>query len=78
MKRRSIMTSAKAWVAAITGAAFAGLSSLLVVLVGDMTLSELTQGQWVAVGISVLSSFGASFGFTWAVSNRPAGEHAAE
>lgn len=66
------MTSAKAWVAAITGAVFAGLSSLIVVLVGDMTLNDLTQGQWVAIGVVVLSSFGSSFGFTWATSNSKA------
>jgi uncharacterized membrane protein len=65
------MTSAKAWVAAITGAIFAGLSSLIVVMVGDMTLNDLTQGQWIAIGVVVLSSFGSSFGFTWATSNKP-------
>lgn len=66
------MTSAKAWVSAITGALFAGLSSLAVVLIGDMTLADLTQGQWVGVAIAVVVSFGSSFGLTWAVTNKPA------
>jgi len=72
------MTSAKAWVAAIYAALSAGLASLAVVLVGDTTLSELTQGQWLAIGIAALTAFGGAFGFTWATSNKPAAAPASD
>ena len=64
------MTSAKAWVAAIFSALSAGLTSLAVVLVGDMTLVDLSQAQWLAVGIAVITAFGGGFGLTWSVTNR--------
>lgn len=66
------MTSAKAWVAAIYAAIGSGLSSLAIVLIGDMTLSELSEAQWLAIGIAVFTNFGAAFGLTWATSNKPA------
>ena len=66
------MTSAKAWVAAIFAALSAGLASLAVSLVGDMTLTDLTQAQWVAVAISVVTAFGGAYGLTYSVTNAPA------
>lgn len=66
------MTNAKAWVAAIFAGFAAGLAALGTALVGDQTLSELTDAQWVAVASAVLASFGGAFGLTWSVSNRPA------
>jgi hypothetical protein len=66
------MTSAKAWVSAIFAALSAGLASLAVVLVGDQTLSDLSQAQWLAVGIAAFTAFSGGFGFTWATSNKPA------
>lgn len=66
------MTSAKAWVSAIFAGLSAGLASLAVVLVGDMTLADLTQGQWLAVAIAVVSAFGGGFGLTYSVTNKNA------
>ncbi|GLU88966.1 hypothetical protein Agsp01_12210 [Agromyces sp. NBRC 114283] len=66
------MTSAKAWVSAIFAGLSAGLASLAVVLVGDMTLADLTQGQWLAVAIAVVSAFGGAFGLTYSVTNKAA------
>ena len=66
------MTSAKAWVAAIFAALSAGLSSIAIVLIGDMTLADLTQAQWVGIASAVLAAFGGGFGLTWATSNKPA------
>lgn len=65
------LTSAKAWVAAIYAAIGSGLSALAIVLVGDLTLSDLSQAQWLAIAIAVFTNFGAAFGLTWATSNKP-------
>lgn len=66
------MTSAKAWVAAIYASIGSALSGLTIVLIGDMTLSELSQAQWLAIGIAAFTNFGGAFGLTWATSNKPA------
>lgn len=67
------MTASKAWIAAIWGALTGGLSSLAVVLVGNVTLGDLTQAQWLAIIVAVVAGFGGGFGLTYHTSNAPAG-----
>jgi len=71
------MTASKAWVAAIWGALTAGLGSLAVVLVGNATLGDLTQGQWLAIIIAVVTGFGGGFGLTYHTSNAAPGPNPA-
>lgn len=66
------MTSAKAIVAAISAGLTAAIGALTVVLVGDMTLSELTQAQWLAVGGATLAAVLSAGGLTWSTTNAPA------
>lgn len=66
------MTASKAWVGAIFAAISAGLASLATILVGDATLADITQGQWVAVAIAVVSAGAAAFGLVYHTSNAPA------
>lgn len=49
---------AKALYAGIFGA----LGALGVVLVGDMSLAAVTDGQWVAIAVVGLGAFGGVFG----------------
>ena len=63
------MTNAKAWAAAIWGAVTGIISSLTIVLIGDVTLDDLTQGQWLAVLAAAVGGFGGGFGLIWKVSN---------
>ena len=64
------MSNAKALVAAIWGALTGLISSLTVVLVGDATLGDLTQGQWLAVIAATVAGFGGGYGLTWSVTNQ--------
>jgi hypothetical protein len=66
------MTSSKAWVSAIWGGLTGGLGSLTVVLVGNTTLSTITEPQWLAVLVSVVVGFGGGFGLTYHTTNLPA------
>lgn len=66
------MTASKAWIGAIFATIAAGLSALAVVLVGDNTLADLTQGQWLAVITSALFAGGGVYGFVFHTSNAPA------
>jgi drug/metabolite transporter (DMT)-like permease len=66
------MTQAKAIVAGILTTLLAGASTLATVLTGTATLATVTQGQWLAVIISMLTSGGAVYGVTYAVTNAPA------
>lgn len=66
------MTASKAWIAAIYAAVGSGLSALAIVLVGDTTLADLSQAQWLGVGIAVVTNFGASFGLVYHTSNKAA------
>lgn len=63
------MTASKAWIGGIFAAISAGLSALAVVLVGDTTLADLTQAQWLAVIIATLSAGGGVFGFVYHTTN---------
>jgi hypothetical protein len=56
-----------AYAKAIVGAIVAALSSLSVVLVGDMGFGDLTDGQWVGIVIAFL----AGLGIVYAVPNKP-------
>jgi hypothetical protein len=67
------MTASKAWIASIWGAITGGLSSLAVVLVGNLTLGDLTQAQWLAVIIAAVSGGGGAWGLVYHTSNAPAG-----
>lgn len=71
------MTASKAWVAAIWGALTGGLSSLAVVLVGNATLADLSQGQWLAIIVAAVAGFGGGFGLTYHTSNAPAASESA-
>ena len=66
------MTSAKAIVAAISAGLTAAIGALTVVLVGDMTLAELTQAQWLAVAGATFAAVVTAGGLTWSTSNKPA------
>jgi hypothetical protein len=66
------MTASKAWIAAIYSSVGSGLSALAIVLVGNTTLADLTQAQWLGIGIAVVTNFGASFGLVYHTSNKPA------
>lgn len=52
---------------AVIAALVAGLGSLAAVLVDDKSLSDVTDGQWVAVAVAFLVALGAVF----AVPNAP-------
>lgn len=67
-----MVSSAKAWVAGIWGSVTGVIGSLTVVLVGDQTLSGLTQGQWLAVVAAGVAGFGGGFGLTWSTTNNVA------
>lgn len=48
-------------------AAISVLGSLATVLAGDLTFSDLTDGQWVTCVLAGLVAFGGTFGLaTWA------------
>ena len=49
------------------GAAVSVLGTLTTLLVGDATFSDLTDGQWVSLGLFGLVAFGGAFGLSgWA------------
>ena len=52
---------------AIYAAAVAGLGALGAVLVGDLSLSAVTAGQWVVIATAALLAFGG----TYKITNRP-------
>ncbi|MGH7790763.1 MAG: hypothetical protein ACREOB_00470 [Thermodesulfobacteriota bacterium] len=50
------------YVKAIYGAVLAFLSSIATVLIGDVTLGQVTQGQWLTAAIAGLVTGGGIFG----------------
>jgi hypothetical protein len=59
-----MLTQPLTYIKAIYGAAIAGLGAVGTVLVGDTHISDLTQGQWVTVAITMLVAGGGVFGLT--------------
>lgn len=52
---------------AVAAGLAAAMGSLLLVLTGDQSLTDVTTVQWLQVGVNVLGSFGV----VWAIPNRP-------
>lgn len=57
---KSVGTALKA----VFGGVTATLGSLVTVLVGDATFSDITAGQWVSIALSGVLAFGAVYGVT--------------
>lgn len=51
---------------AVGAGAAAGIGSLLLVVTGNETLSDVTQAEWLLVAFNVLGTYG----ITWAIPNR--------
>jgi uncharacterized membrane protein len=65
-----VHTAAKAWVSGIGSLVLSILVPLSVVLVGDVTLVDITQAQWVVIVIGALVAGGVVGGTTYAVPNK--------
>ncbi len=62
------MNKLNPYMKAVVAAVGAGLSALIVVVVGDTTLAQVTTAQWLIVALAVIGSGGA----TWRIPNKPA------
>lgn len=47
---------------AIVGGLLAGLGALAAVLVGDVGLGDVTDGQWVTIALAALTTFAGVYG----------------
>lgn len=57
------MTFFKTSLRAIYAGVAAFLTGLSAVLVGDVSIGDLTDGQWVTLGLGALTAFGGVWGF---------------
>jgi ribonucleotide monophosphatase NagD (HAD superfamily) len=65
-----VPTAAKAWVSGIGSLVLSVLVPLSVVLVGDNTLADITQAQWVVIAVGALVAGGVVGGATYTVPNK--------
>ena len=65
-----VTTPAKAWVSGIGSLVLSFLVPLSVVLVGDATIADITQAQWVVIIIGALVAGGVVGGATYTVPNK--------
>ena len=49
---------------AVYGGAYALISGLILVTVGDVAISEITTNQWLVIGLSILVAGGGAFGLS--------------
>lgn len=64
-------TGAKAIVGGVASGVLAALTALSVIVTGDATLADVTQGQWIVVLIAVITTTGLTGTAVYQTTNQP-------